>query len=208
MDFSKIKEAAQGYRADMTRFLRDLVAIPGESCGEKGHILRIKEEMEKVGFDEVVIDPMGNVLGYMGAGETLIGFDAHIDTVGVGNRDNWNFDPYEGYENDLEIGGRGTSDQMGGIVSAVYGAKIMKDLGLLNDKYRVLVTGTVQEEDCDGLCWEYIVKEDHVRPAFVVSTEPTDGGIYRGQRGRMEIRIDVKGVSCHGSAPERGDNAI
>ena len=199
MDFSKIKEAAQGYRADMTRFLRDLVAIPGESCGEKGHILRIKEEMEKVGFDEVVIDPMGNVLGYMGAGETLIGFDAHIDTVGVGNRDNWNFDPYEGYENDLE---------MGGIVSAVYGAKIMKDLGLLNDKYRVLVTGTVQEEDCDGLCWEYIVKEDHVRPAFVVSTEPTDGGIYRGQRGRMEIRIDVKGVSCHGSAPERGDNAI
>ena len=208
MDFSKIKEAAQGYRADMTRFLRDLVAIPGESCGEKGHILRIKEEREKVGFDEVVIDPMGNVLGYMGAGETLIGFDAHIDTVGVGNRDNWNFDPYEGYENDLEIGGRGTSDQMGGIVSAVYGAKIMKDLGLLNDKYRVLVTGTVQEEDCDGLCWEYIVKEDHVRPAFVVSTEPTDGGIYRGQRGRMEIRIDVKGVSCHGSAPERGDNAI
>ena len=208
MDFSKIKEAAQGYRADMTRFLRDLVAIPGESCGEKGHILRIKEEMEKVGFDEVVIDPMGNVLGYMGAGETLIGFDAHIDTVGVGNRDNWNFDPYEGYENDLEIGGRGTSDQMGGIVSAVYGAKIMKDLGLLNDKYRVLVTGTVQEEDCDGLCWEYIVKEDHVRPAFVVSTEPTDGGIYRGQRGRMEIRIDVKGVSCHGSAPERGENAI
>ena len=155
-----------------------------------------------------LIDPMGNVLGYMGAGETLIGFDAHIDTVGVGNRDNWNFDPYEGYENDLEIGGRGTSDQMGGIVSAVYGAKIMKDLGLLNDKYRVLVTGTVQEEDCDGLCWEYIVKEDHVRPAFVVSTEPTDGGIYRGQRGRMEIRIDVKGVSCHGSAPERGDNAI
>ena len=208
MDFTKINEAARGYRADMTRFLRDLVAIPGESCGEKGHILRIKEEMEKVGFDEVVIDPMGNVLGYMGAGETLIGFDAHIDTVGVGNRDNWNFDPYEGYENDLEFGGRGTSDQMGGIVSAVYGAKIMKDLGLLNDKYRVLVTGTVQEEDCDGLCWEYIVKEDHVRPAFVVSTEPTDGGIYRGQRGRMEIRIDVKGVSCHGSAPERGDNAI
>lgn len=208
MDFSKIKEAAQSYRADMTKFLRDLVAIPGESCGEKGHILRIKEEMEKVGFDEVVIDPMGNVLGYMGTGKTLIGFDAHIDTVGVGNRDNWAFDPYEGYENDLEIGGRGASDQMGGIVSAVYGAKIMKDLGLLTDQYKVLVTGTVQEEDCDGLCWQYIINEDHVRPEFVVSTEPTDGGIYRGQRGRMEIRVDVKGVSCHGSAPERGDNAI
>ena len=170
--------------------------------------MRIKEEMEKVGFDKVQIDPMGNILGYMGTGKTLIGFDAHIDTVGIGNIKNWEFDPYEGFESDEEIGGRGTSDQMGGIVSAVYGAKIMKDLGLLNDKYQVLVTGTVQEEDCDGLCWQYIINEDKVRPDFVVSTEPTDGGIYRGHRGRMEIRVDVKGVSCHGSAPERGDNAI
>ena len=164
--------------------------------------------MNALGFDKVVIDPMGNILGYMGSGKTLIGFDAHIDTVGIGNRDNWDFDPYEGFESDTEIGGRGTSDQLGGIVSAVYGAKIMKDQGLLDDRYTVLVTGTVQEEDCDGLCWQYIVNEDKVRPEFVVSTEPTDGGIYRGQRGRMEIRIDVTGVSCHGSAPERGDNAI
>lgn len=208
MDYAKIKNAAEGYLNDMTRFLRELVAIPGESCEEKGHILRIKEEMEKVGFDKVEIDPMGNILGYMGSGPHLIAFDAHIDNVGIGNIDNWEFDPYEGYENETEIGGRGTSDQLGGIVSSVYGAKIMKDLGLLNDKYTVLVTGTVQEEDCDGLCWQYIINEDKIKPEFVVITEPTDGNIYRGQRGRMEIRVDVKGISCHGSAPERGENAI
>ena len=208
MDYGKIKEAAQGYEQAMTKFLRDLVRIPGESVGEEGHVKRIEQEMNALGFDKVVIDPMGNILGYMGSGKTLIGFDAHIDTVGIGNRDNWDFDSYEGFESDTEIGGRGTSDQLGGIVSAVYGAKIMKDQGLLDDRYTVLVTGTVQEEDCDGLCWQYIVNEDKVRPEFVVSTEPTDGGIYRGQRGRMEIRIDVTGVSCHGSAPERGDNAI
>lgn len=208
MDYGKIKEAAQGYEQAMTKFLRDLVRIPGESVGEEGHVKRIEQEMNALGFDKVVIDPMGNILGYMGSGKTLIGFDAHIDTVGIGNRDNWEFDPYEGFESDTEIGGRGTSDQLGGIVSAVYGAKIMKDQGLLDDRYTVLVTGTVQEEDCDGLCWQYIVNEDKVRPEFVVSTEPTDGGIYRGQRGRMEIRVDVTGVSCHGSAPERGDNAI
>ena len=208
MDFDRIKSSAEGYKADMTKFLRDLIAIPGESCGEEGHIRRIAQEMEAVGFDKVEIDPMGNVLGYMGTGKTLIAYDAHIDTVGIGNRANWTFDPYEGYENDEEIGGRGASDQMGGIVSAVYGAKIMKDMGLLSDKYTVLVTGTVQEEDCDGLCWQYIINEDKVKPEFVVVTEPTDGNIYRGQRGRMEIRVDVQGVSCHGSAPERGDNAI
>nr|WP_288827602.1 YgeY family selenium metabolism-linked hydrolase [uncultured Clostridium sp.] len=208
MDYEKIKEAAKSYEADMTKFLRDIVQFPGESCDEKAHIDRIAQEMQKLEFDKVKIDPMGNVLGFMGTGKTLIGFDAHIDTVGIGNKSNWNFDPYEGYETDTEIGGRGVSDQCGGLVSAVYGARIMKDLGLLNDKYTVLVTGTVQEEDCDGLCWQYIINEDKIRPEFVVSTEPTDGGIYRGQRGRMEIRVDVKGISCHGSAPERGDNAI
>lgn len=208
MDFSKIKEAAQNYEADMTAFLRNIVKDPGESADEKKHIETIAAEMRKLDFDRVDIDDMGNVLGFMGTGKTLIAFDAHIDTVGIGNRDNWSFDPYEGYESDTEIGGRGTSDQLGGIVSSVYGARIMKDLGLLSDKYTVLVTGTVQEEDCDGLCWEYIIKERGIRPAFVVSTEPTDGGIYRGQRGRMEIRIDAKGISSHGSAPERGDNAI
>ena len=207
MDFVKIKERSESYQEDMTKFLRDLIRIPGESCGEEGVINRISEEMKKLGFDKVEIDSMGNVLGYMGTGDTLIAYDAHIDTVGIGNRANWTFDPYEGYENDVEIGGRGASDQLGGIVSSVYGAKIMKDMGLL-EGVTVLVTGTVQEEDCDGLCWQYIVNEDKVKPEFVVITEPTDGNIYRGQRGRMEIRVEVKGISCHGSAPERGDNAI
>jgi len=208
IDFDAVRKAAEGYRADMTKFLRDLVKLYGESCSEKDKVYRIKEEMEKLGFDKTEVDPLGNILGYMGTGKELIAYDAHIDTVGIGERSNWDFDPCEGFEDDINIGGRGTSDQLGGIVSAIYGAKIMKDLCLLCDKYQVLVAGTVQEEDCDGMCWLYIIEKDGIIPKFVVSTEPTDGRIHRGQRGRMEIRVEVKGVSCHGSAPERGDNAI
>lgn len=208
MNYDAIKQKAESYEKDMTKFLRDLVAIPSESAEEEGVVRRIKEEMEKLGFDKAEIDPMGNILGWMGDGDKIIAFDGHIDTVGLGEMSNWTFDPYEGYETDTEIGGRGTSDQEGGLVSAVYGAKIMKDLDLIPEGYKVLVTGTVQEEDCDGLCWQYIYNELHIKPEFVVITEPTDRGIYRGQRGRMEIRVEVKGVSCHGSAPERGDNAI
>ncbi|MBS6921797.1 MULTISPECIES: YgeY family selenium metabolism-linked hydrolase [Anaerococcus] len=208
INYDLVKETAQNYSEDMNAFLRDLILKHGESCEEGDKSKRIKEEMEKLGFNKAWIDGQGNVLGEMGTGEKQIAFDGHIDTVGIGNIDNWEFDPYEGFEDENLIGGRGGSDQLGGIVSAVYGAKIMKDLGFLNDKYRVLVTGTVQEEDCDGNCWLYMIEEEGIRPEFVVSTEPTDGGIYRGQRGRMEIRVEVKGVSCHGSAPERGDNAI
>jgi putative selenium metabolism hydrolase len=208
IDFAKVKDAAEGYRVAMTRFLRALIKAKGTSCQEEEKARLIQKEMEKLGYTRTVIDPLGNILGYMGTGQTLIAFDGHIDTVGVGNIENWTFDPFDGYEDDVNIGGRGASDQLGGVVSAVYGAKIAKDLGLLSDRYTMLVTGTVQEEDCDGMCWLYIIEESGIRPKFVVSTEPTDNGIYRGHRGRMEIRVDVAGISCHGSAPERGENAI
>ena len=208
MDFEKIKQAAEGYKLDMVRFLREMISHPSESCEEREVVACIKAEMEKLGYDKVEVDGLGNVIGWMGDGDKIIAIDSHIDTVGIGNIENWTHDPYKGYEDDDIIYGRGGSDQEGGMASAVYGAKIMKDLGLIPAGYKIMVVGSVQEEDCDGMCWQYIYNKDKIVPEFVISTEPTDGGIYRGHRGRMEIRVDVKGVSCHGSAPERGDNAI
>ena len=208
LDYAKIKEAAENYRPDMVRFLREMISHPSESCEEKEVVECIRAEMEKLGFDKVEVDGLGNVIGWMGEGDKIIAIDSHIDTVGIGNIDNWEADPYKGYETDELIYGRGGSDQEGGMASAVYSAKIMKDLDLLPKGYKVMIVGSVQEEDCDGMCWQYIYNKDKIVPEFVISTEPTDGGIYRGHRGRMEIRVDVKGISCHGSAPERGDNAI
>lgn len=215
LDYELIKKTAEGYQKDMTAFLRAMISHPSESCEEKEVVACIKAEMEKLGFDKVEVDGLGNIIGWMGDGDKIIAIDSHIDTVGIGNIDNWEHDPYEGYETDEIIYGRGGSDQEGGMCSAVYGAKIMKELGLIPEGYKIMIVGSVQEEDCDGMCWQYIVNKYFDGPEdarskveFVISTEPTDGGVYRGHRGRMEIRVDVKGVSCHGSAPERGDNAI
>ena len=47
MDFEAIKKAAQAYGPDMTRFLRDMIAIPSESCEEREVVACIKAEMEK-----------------------------------------------------------------------------------------------------------------------------------------------------------------
>ena len=185
-DFEKIRQAAEGYQADMVRFLRAMISHPSESCEEKEVVACIRAEMEKLGFDKVEVDGLGNVIGWMGEGDKIIAIDSHIDTVGIGNRENWTADPYEGYETDEIIYGRGGSDQEGGMASAAYSARIMKDLGLIPEGYRIMIVGSVQEEDCDGMCWQYIVNRDGIRPEFVISTEPTDGGIYRGHRGRIE----------------------
>ena len=154
--FQDILKKAQSYEKEMTKFLRDMIKIPSESCDEEKVILRIKEEMENVGFDQVSIDPMGNLIGKIGHGKHLIAMDGHIDTVGIGEIKNWTHDPYEGYETDEIIYGRGASDQEGGMASLVYAGKIIKDLKL-EDDYQLIITATVQEEDCDGLCWQYMI---------------------------------------------------
>jgi putative selenium metabolism hydrolase len=192
---------------DTVRFLMDIVRTPSFSCKERDVILVIKKEMEKVGFDEVRIDGLGSVIGRIGKGPKVIAFDAHIDTVYAGDLSQWNFDPFTPKVEDGKVWGRGTVDQKGGMASMVCAGKMIKELHL-NEQYTIYFTGTVMEEDCDGLCWQYLINEEKIRPELVVITEPTNMNIYRGHRGRMEMRVEVKGRSCHGSAPERGDNAV
>jgi putative selenium metabolism hydrolase len=198
---------AERYRDDVAKFLADLVSIPSLSGQEQGVVERIGAEMRKVGFDEVRTDGLGSIIGRIGSGRHVIAMDAHIDTVDVGNRANWTFEPHHGNVRDGKVWGRGAADQKGGMAAMVYAGKLLKELKLSGD-WTLLVTGTVMEEDCDGLCWDHLVRVEHVRPEVCVITEPTGCRIYRGQRGRMEIEIEVAGRSAHGSAPERGINAI
>lgn len=202
-----IAQLAERYTPDMVRFLRDMIAIPSESAQEREVIARARAEMEACGFDEIRIDGMGNLLGRVGDGEAIVALDAHLDTVGVGDPSTWTRDPYRGELKDGVIYGRGAGDMEGGMAAAVHGARIAKELGLL-DGVQLWVTGTVMEEDCDGLCWQYILREGVLTPDVVVITEPTKLGVYRGHRGRMEIEIRTQGRSAHGSAPERGINAV
>ncbi len=204
----EIQKQRQEIENNVSQFLGDMIRIPSTSGNEGGVIHRIASEMKTVGFDDVRIDPFGNVIGRIGSGPRLIAFDAHVDTVDVGNRNLWEFDPFSGHIRDGFVWGRGASDQEGGMASMVYAGWLMKRYGLLDPEFTILMTGTVSEEDCDGLCWRYLIEKEGIRPELVMITEPTDCRLYRGQRGRMEITATMPGVSSHGSAPERGDNAI
>ena len=139
MDFAAIRNAAEAYKPAMVKFLRDMIAIPSESCEEEGVVKRIAEELKALGYDKVEFDKLGNVIGWMGEGDKIIAIDSHIDTVGIGNIENWEADPYKGYETDDIIYGRGGSDQEGGMAAAAYGVKIMKDLDLLPKGYKMMV---------------------------------------------------------------------
>ena len=198
---------AMEIKSDLVKFMQDIIRIPSLSSEEGAVVKRIREEMLSIGYDEVTIDPMGNVLGRIGSGPRVIAFDGHVDVVDVGDPDLWDRAPYSGDIEDGILYGRGTSDMKGGVASSVYAGALLKKRGIPDD-VTFYATGTVQEEDCDGLCWQYIINEDGLRPDLVVITEPTSLRIYRGHRGRMEMEVHTSGISCHGSAPERGDNAV
>ncbi len=208
MDYSKkILELAKKYEPYSANNLSRMIKHKSLSCGEKDVAYEIKKMMEEAGFDEVYIDGLGNVIGRIGNGKKIIAIDGHIDTVDVGNLNDWNFDPFGGEIKDGFVHGRGSVDQSGGPAAFITSGRILKELGLEND-VTIYFIGSVMEEDCDGLCWKYIIEEDKIKPDCVIVTEPTNLNIYRGHRGRMEIEVSFYGLSAHGSAPERGKNAI
>ncbi len=187
--------------------LRDLVTIPSPSRGERLACERVMREMERLGYRDVHLDEMGNVLGRFGSGPRVVAFDAHVDTVGISNPTSWKYDPFRGVVSGGILFGRGASDQKGGLAAVIHGIALAARIGLPDD-FTVWVTATVTGEDCVGLAWQYLVNESDLRPEAVIIAMPSHLGVCYGQRGRMEIDIVTRGVSTHGSQPDRGVNAI
>jgi putative selenium metabolism hydrolase len=206
MNAAEIRALAAEYKEQTAEDLSRIVKIKSYSSKEENVVRELEKMCKEYGFDEVRIDAMGNLIARVGNGPKKIAFDAHIDTVETGDPEQWNLDPFSGLIQDGLVHGRGTSDQKGGAASMLTAGRILKELGY-DGEYSVYFTFTVMEEDCDGMCWKYLIEEEGFKPDFMVSTEPTSCRLYRGHRGRMEIQVGIKGVSAHGSAPERGESA-
>lgn len=187
--------------------LSSLVKIPSISGREEEIIRFLEKEFSRCGADEVLIDGFGNVLARLGSRGPVIAFDGHVDTVDTGQRSLWECDPFKGDQKGGKIYGRGAVDQKGGLAAMLTALKILREIST-DLPFTLFFVGSIEEEVCDGLCWQYIIRETKIVPDMVILSEPTNGSICRGQRGRMEMEILVDGVSCHGSSPEQGDNAI
>ena len=200
----KRSKAYSGYSSKLTS---ELVRISSIS-GQEEYVIRLLEkEFRQCGAEEVQIDSLGNVIARIGSNGPVMAFDGHVDTVGIGQREVWTSDPFSGDIKDGRIYGRGAADQKGGVAAMLTAMKIISELST-DLPFTLFFIGSIHEEDCDGLSWQYIINEDKIVPDIVVLTGPTDGRIIRGQRGRMEMEISVGGRSCHGSTPEIGVNAI
>jgi len=202
----KLKERVEEERDNIITFLREICAIPSmesqiKECGE-----RVADEMRKLGFTEIWWDKMGNIAGKIGDGDKTILYDSHIDTVGIGDPDEWEWDPFEGKIEDGILFARGACDEKGSTPGMIYGLAIANELGLL-DGVTAYYFGNMEEWN-DGQAPHAFVQTEGIKPDFVVIGEPTKMQIYRGHKGRVEFKIVAKGKSAHAASNFLGDNAI
>ena len=192
---------------ELTEFAQSLIRIKSMSGQEEEIIRFIEQKMKALGYDEVIIDSMGNLLGRIGNGENSILFDSHVDTVAVNDEAEWDVPPFSGNILDGRLYGRGSVDMKSSVAASIYAGALAKKLGFVSDK-TLYVSCTVFEEDCDGENLKHLFKELNLKPTYVVICEPSNNKIALGHKGKAQISIKTHGVSAHGSAPEKGVNAI
>lgn len=192
---------------DLIKFAQDLVKIKSFTGEEKEIIKFIEKKMLELGYDRVIIDGMGNCIGVIGDGNIKIMFDSHVDTVKAGDAKEWSTDPFGGEIIDGKLYGRGSADMKSALAATVYAGYAIKKLGLHKGK-TIYISASVMEEDYDGENLSYIFANDNINPDYVVICEATKCRVCLGQKGRALFKINMQGVSAHGSAPEKGDNPV
>ena len=208
---SEIREWVEDHREDCIEFLQDIVAIPSATTvGEEEEEVakRIRAEMEELGYDDAFVDEFGNVHGVVeGRREGAVMLNSHIDTVGYGDREQWEYDPYGAEIEDGQMYGLGTADMKCAMAAMVYGGAALANLDL-TPEHDVYVTGELMEEVSEGHAMKYVTREMDVDWEAVVIGEASEMDVKRGHRGRCELKIELEGASCHASAPERGVNPL
>lgn len=204
---TEIHKRVQDSREDIIRFMCEICAIPSMdgNIGDVGK--RIISECRKLGYEEARFDQMGNTIARIGNGPKVIVYDSHIDTVGIGDENAWDWDPFVGKLENNILYARGACDEKGSTPGMVYGLAIAHDLGLL-EGWTVYYFGNM-EEQCDGIAPNAFVEVDpKVKPDYVVIGEPTLMNVYRGHKGRLELSITARGKSAHAALHHLGDNPL
>ncbi|MTI58528.1 MAG: M20/M25/M40 family metallo-hydrolase [Firmicutes bacterium] len=226
----KLKEISESLNNEAIAFAQKLIQTPSISGNEKDVADLLIAEMEKLGYDQVFRDDMGNVVGIVEGskeGPTIM-YNSHMDHVSPGDANNWEgYNPYggeidicavddqDGNSDQAEcIHGRAASDVKGGEAAQVYAGGVLlklKEEGY-NFKGNYMFTGVVQEEPAEMVGMVHLIdqtfKEKGLNYDAMVSSEATSLKLYCGHRGRVEMLATVYGRTSHGSAPWLGINAI
>jgi len=200
-------------RDRLVRRLAELVATPSENppgneaaCGEL-----VARHLDEAGLEVEIHEAepgRPNIVARLRGepGPTLT-YCSHIDVVPAGDPSLWSYEPFGAVVADNMMYGRGTSDAKGPVMAAIEAATSLAESGWR--PRGTLELALVADEETMGFKGTgYLVEKNILNPDVAIVGEPTSLRVVRAQRGAYWIRLITRGLAAHGSAPERGRNAI
>jgi succinyl-diaminopimelate desuccinylase len=193
--------------------LRDMVRTPSENPpGNESEIARsVAATCERLGLDVSVHEGAPErpsvVARWEGGPGPTVGYCSHYDVVPVGDRSLWSVDPFGAEILDGRLHGRGSSDAKGPMAAALEAVEVLKEAGFR--PAGTLELELVADEETMGFNGTgHLVERKIISPDIAIVGEPTSLRVVRAQRGACWYRITTHGIAAHGSAPERGVNAV
>ena len=162
----------------------------------------------------------GNILARIEGSNSDAGlmFMSHTDVVPVEEEEKWRFPPFSATIADGRIYGRGASDCKGLLTAQLYAMRLLIRNGIQLEDSLIFCSGADEEHGGRyGFGWLAENHPDKIRAPFAVNEgggTPIDspsGLTYllgTGEKGRLQVEIEVKGVSSHASVPWQGTNAL
>ena len=201
-------------QSELVAILSDLIALPSpyppgtsvEICAYTAKRLKkagykVETATKKKGVDNVVARMKGKAKG------PVIAFNAHVDTVGVGERANWKSDPYKALVKGGLVYGLGAGNCKGSMAVQIWMAEEIARRGG-PAKGELIFTFVADEENLGPDGMEFLRKSGKVRPDALILGAQTENNLIVAERGVMWARITTKGRAAHAGNPAAGDNAI
>jgi len=199
--YERLRNRTECVKEEAVEFTQRLVQTPSVSLNEGRVADLVEEKMNELGYDEVVRDELGNVIGVMFArnAETTAMLNSHMDTVSAECAEQWEHPPYSGRIEGDRLYGLGTADCKAGLAAQIYAGAILKR-SLLPLEGNLVVAATVAEENgrsigVNGLL-ERTLPEMGLRPDYAILGEPTGLGLYYGHDGWAEFEIQIEGANA------------
>jgi acetylornithine deacetylase/succinyl-diaminopimelate desuccinylase-like protein len=198
MMYALLAAKNRGLQAEALAFAQELIRTPSPSHQEGDVARLVQHRMEALGYDRVLTDDYGNVIGIVFGRQcqpTLL-LSSHMDTAEAGESAAWCDSPLAGELRDGLLHGLGASDCKAGLAAQIYTAALLKR-SLLPLRGNLLVAATVSEEQGGSPGLRHLMRDTlpalEMRPDYAILGEPTALSIYYGHDGSAMFEVLIAG---------------
>ncbi len=188
----ELDKIVDSYRDDLIAKVQEVIRIKSTDAPKDGDmpfgegihraLLYMLDLSESMGLRSVNLDNYIGYADYLDEKE-MVGVLGHLDVVPVG--DDWTYPPFGGQIHDGKIYGRGTLDDKGPTMAALFAIKAIKESGLPLKKMVRIIFGTNEESSWKGIA--YYKKRE--RMPDVAFTPDADFPIIHGEKGMIRLKV-------------------